>query len=184
MRRTKTVGPYLEVVNRSTWPSAAVRVLAEWVCGREGIGTPRHPYRVIVRGTKLRTLQGTGTREWQNIRIHRRYNPAGGWPRRWRDWRFSFAEEEIYYNRIECLVALMAHEAHHATDGHPSKWVDARGRVRRAEMEFECNRRAQQAAVDLRGQWEELKERIVEEMRLERQARRRRRVRMRLAVAA
>jgi hypothetical protein len=84
-----------------------------------------------------------------------------------KDHRFQWSREETYRSRLEFLIGLMAHEAHHATKGHPKHFL-RNDRVNRAEMEFRCNEAAQRAVADFHDDWPRLLPAIRTAMRRDR----------------
>ncbi|MBP7936867.1 MAG: hypothetical protein KA354_19675 [Phycisphaerae bacterium] len=170
----------IRIVNRSQWPTPALRVLARWVAGREGLGK-NWEYEFVFKSTcRRRSFRGTGGRNGQEVSLSRRYQPHEGWPLLTKDHRFKGAMEEIYRSRLDVLVGLMAHEAHHATDGHPDHFSHG-GRIERAAMEFRCNQVAQEAVTAFRVEWLGLRGRIKRAMQAERDRKQARCPRLRAA---
>lgn len=161
----------LEITNRSRWPDGALRVIAQWVCKRSGLGTDRI-YRLVFRNTTRNTYGGLGGRHEQSVTLHRRYCPPGGqWPYETKDTRFKWSQKEIFRSRLELLVFLVAHEAHHGTnDGHPFN-NRRNGRVRAASMEYRCNQAGLEAVRDFHDEWPRLFGEIKREMRKDRERR-------------
>lgn len=60
------------------------------------------------------------------------------WPLTVKDHRFKWSKPEEYHNRMEVLVMLLAHEAHHATQGHPDRFKVGHA-INRDAMEYQCN---------------------------------------------
>lgn len=89
------------------------------------------------------------------------------WPFTHADPRFKWSKPETYRSRLELLVALIAHEAHHATLGHPDRYRtgNAVKKIDRASMEFRCNRAMGEAAAALHNEWPELRKAIYAAMR-------------------
>lgn len=161
----------LEIVNRSVWPTAAIRIIARWVCRREKLGTRSQPYKILVRSTKRNTWGGRGGRREQRIVIHRRYSPPHGWPYDHTDPRFKHATTHRLNSRVELLVYLLAHEAHHATGGRPSEYArscPSGSRVDKASMEFDCNLAAYRAVRAFRMDWSRLRPQILAAVRKDR----------------
>jgi len=155
------------VVNHSPWPTSALRVLAKWIAEREGLGEAR-AYTFTFRNTRRMQYRGSGTPFGQTITMHRRFDPVTrAWPFRTKDHRFQWSTEEVYRSRLELLVGIMAHEAHHATAGHP-RFFRKNGRLDRATMEFRCNRAGQEAVEALRKDWLTLRAQIRGSMRRDR----------------
>jgi hypothetical protein len=94
------------------------------------------------------------------------------WPYTWKDRRFQWSEEVVYRTRMELLVALMAHEAYHATGGNRDVFRSSKGRIARADMEFQCNRFAMKTVEALRQEWPVLRSKIYRAMRQEREKKR------------
>ena len=159
----------LEITNRSRWPDGALRVISRWVCKRSGLGTDRL-YYLTFRNTTCNTWGGEGCGSRQTVTLHRRYTPPDGWPYETKDKRFKWSQKEVYRSRLELLVFLIAHEAHHAGDGHPFKWYGPdRRRLRAASMEFRCNRAGLEAIRDFRDEWPRLFGEIKREIRKDRE---------------
>lgn len=161
----------LKIINRSTWPSAAINVIVRWVCRRERLGTAEHPYEVLIRNTKKNTWGGRGSRSCQRIWLHRRYQPRDGWPYQVKDPRFKQAPTYSYRSRLELLVMLLAHEAHHAVEGHPDgyrKKGQHGYRIDREAMEYDCNLAGHRAVEAFRQEWPQIRTKIMAAMREER----------------
>ena len=161
----------LEITNRSRWPDGALRVIAKWVCKRSGLGTDRI-YYLTFRHTNCNTWGGLGYRNKQTVTLHRRYQPPDGkWPYETKDKRFKWSQKEVFHSRLELLVFLVAHEAHHGTDdGHPFH-NRRNGRERTASMEHRCNRAGLEAVRDFHDEWPRLFGEIKREMRKDRERR-------------
>lgn len=161
-----------EITNRSQWPDGALRVIARWVCKRSGVGTDRL-YCLTFRHTNCNTWGGFGSRNQQAVTLHRRYLPPGGkWPYETKDKRFKWSQKEVYQSRLELLVFLIAHEAHHGTDdGHPFNNYGPNRRLRAASMEYRCNRAGLEAVRDFHDEWPKLFGEIKREMRKDRERR-------------
>jgi hypothetical protein len=106
----------MKIVNRSQWPTWALKVLCRWVAARSDV--PRR-YTFTFRSTSRGGWRGTGAKFWQTIRLARRYRPAKGWPMTSRYYtagktRSNFPEV-THRTNLELLVGLMCHEARHST---------------------------------------------------------------------
>ena len=154
----------ITITNRSRWPTAALEVLCAWVARREKI---TWPYAFTFRSAGPRTSwNGRGCRDWQSVKLFRREAPKLGWPYTRVDHRFKGAFPEEYGSRLELLVSLIAHEAHHATDGNRGEYRDPlTGRVDNVAMELSCNRAGLDAVDALRREWPRLRGQIVARMR-------------------
>lgn len=158
----------LEITNRSRWPDGALRVISRWVCKRSGVGTDRL-YYLTFRHTACNTWGGLGCRNKQSVTLHRRFQPPDGWPYETKDKRFKWSQKEVYRSRLELLVFLVAHEAHHGTDdGHPFHNYGPNRRLRAASMEYRCNRAGLEAVRDFHDEWPRLFGEIKHEMRKDR----------------
>jgi len=153
----------LTVTNRSEWPSPAIKVLAEWIVKEAGIAWD---YSILVRSCRSQTWGGRGGRRSQRIWFDRRYR--ADWPLHHKDHRFGWSHVQEYRTRMEVLVMLIAHEAYHATGGHPERFKSG-DRINRASMEYRCNKFADETIVKLRVEWPALRCRIYKAMRLDRQ---------------
>lgn len=77
------------------------------------------------------------------------------------DWRMKWSREQTFRCRLELFVFLVAHEAMHATSGHPSKWSrrvrDKHGlmhtRCNTQSMENHCNTRGHEIMTEWREEW-------------------------------
>ena len=123
----------IRITNRSKWPTPFLRVLARWIAKREGLGCDT-PYTFVFRSSKNhRGWRGLGGAHYQVITLHRHFQPRKAWPMTVKDHRFKWSTAEVYNSRLEVLVGLMAHEAHHATGGQPSRFYK-NGRIDNAAM--------------------------------------------------
>ncbi len=161
----------IQIINRSQWPTPALKVLAQWVASRAGIEKDR-PYELTFRSTdRTDWYHGTGNRYRQAVYLNRRFQPASGsWPMTRTDHRFKWATEELYQSRLELLVGLIAHETHHAMGGHPDHFRKGM-RTDKAAMEFRCNRIAQETVAAFRVEWPCLRAKIKRAMRTDRDRR-------------
>ncbi len=161
----------VRVANRSDWPTRFLEVIAKWVAKRERLGVD-DDYEFVVRGTCDSTYCfGRAISDGQKIDFPRRFQPDDGrWPMTIRDRRYRWAQEETYRSRVELLVSLMAHEAHHAAAGHPDNFRK-NGRVNRASMEFRCNQAGMAAVEAFRAEWPALRKKIKRGLRRERRQR-------------
>lgn len=174
----KTRKPKLTLTNRSAWPTPALDVLARWIVKRAGIDWD---YSILVRDCKTNTWGGRGGRFGQRIWLDRHYRRAPGarggvfcpvgcklWPVAHTDRRFQWAHQQTFRTRMEFLVMLLAHEAYHATGGHPGNFVTG-NKINRASMEFRCNRFADEAVAALRVEWPTIRAAIYRAMRRDRE---------------
>lgn len=176
----------VEIINRSDWPDWALDIIIPWIVKRAGINWN---YRVIVRKTKKNIWAGRGGKYAQSIRVHRRYSPgrtsAGRiytevdpdkkevlpkpkkfkWPYQIKEWRFKrLAHEFEIRSRLELLIFLLAHEAHHANGGNRENWRK-NGRVDRVSMEHDCNEEGALAVKEFRQNWEYFRSKFQEKLR-------------------
>lgn len=141
----------LTISNRSRWPDWAIKDIVTWVVKRAGI---TWQYNVQVKHTTLYNWKGRGGLYGQRIWLPRRFQPESGWPLIHSEWRYKDAGcEFVLRSRLELLVYLLAHEAHHATGGNRSKFKTALGRIDRRAMEIECNEEAAIAVQQFRIQF-------------------------------
>jgi len=135
------------VINHSGWPTRALKTLGFWVVSREWLGL-HCDYHLILKNTHRRSwFHGSGNAESQTISLHRRFQPPDGkWPLMKKDRRFKWSTRHVLRSRLELLIYIMAHEAHHARGGSPSHFMKS-GRLDRASMEYRCNA----AAMDRSG---------------------------------
>ncbi len=132
----------ITITNRSAWPDWALRILGPWIAKRAGI---KWSYTILMRGTNRNIWRGRGGYWMQATTIARRYKPRDGWPHTHREWRFKTVDQQMHFrSRLELLVFLLAHEAHHAVD-------DARGKV----AEQDANDAGMRAVIALRDSWRE-----------------------------
>jgi len=148
------------IINRSAWPTPALKVLCGWLLTNAAFDSGQVPYTFVFRSTRtIHTWRGRGSSHGQTITLSRRFQPREGWPWRLRDHRFKWACEEVYRSRLEVLVGLMGHELEHAMEGRPQRFL-TNGRIDRARMEFHCNQAGQRAVEALRRDWPVLRTRI------------------------
>lgn len=174
----------ITIENRSAWSTAAIRVLATWIVKRAGI---TWDYSILIRSCRNDSWHGHGWRSSQEVKLDRHYRRgrcrASGWthlrgaqlwPMKHRDHRFAWSPEYEYRSRLEVLIMLIAHEAYHATGGHPKHFTAERTGQKRFDhdsMEFGCNEFAKTTIEAFRAEWRSvLRPRIVAAMRRERQA--------------
>lgn len=154
----------MKIENRSKWPTPALRVLCKWIAKREQL--PKH-YAFLFRATNDRhSWRGVGWWSRQTVKLSRRH--FGPYPYTKKDHRFKWSVPFQLLSRVETLVYLIAHEAHHSTKGHPSKFETTGGRTDRAGMEFRCNTAGFEAVKALRLEWPTLRTKIYTAMRRER----------------
>jgi hypothetical protein len=155
----------MKIENRSKWPTPALRVLCKWIVKREP-DLPDH-YAFLFRATNDRhSWRGVGWKSRQTVRLSRRH--FGPYPYTKKDHRFKWSVPFEFRSRLETLVYLIAHEAHHSTKGHPREFEKSNGRTDRAAMEFHCNNAGFEAVKALRIEWPTLRTKIYAAMRRER----------------
>lgn len=127
-------------------------VLCRWICTRAGI---TWPYTVWLRHANGR-VGGRGWRNRQKTWYDCRF---GKWPGTIRDTRWAHSPTQIINSRLEHLVFILAHEAAHATIGHPNKFFrkerigHSKLRFDEEAMEFACNRFGMETVEALRKEW-------------------------------
>jgi hypothetical protein len=201
-------GLQLAVINRSLWPTELIEILGTWIAERAGI---RWSYTVCMKSG--RNWHGLGGTRKQDITSHRHFRRYPGselvpwrqtirqfkklWPWTHKDHRYQWAVEHTLDNRLESLVYLIAHEAYHATGGHPKNFrvlprgfilpgtnrppqpgielqraLERHGYTNNASMEFRCNQFGMETVVAFREVWRtELKLKVVKAMRKARERR-------------
>lgn len=90
------------------------------------------------------------------------------WPINNKDRRFQWSHSQHFRTRMEVLVMLLAHEAYHATHGHPDAH-QSNGRTNRDLMEYRCNIFADETIAALRDEWLRLRKKIYTAMRKDRE---------------
>jgi hypothetical protein len=169
----------INIKNSTEWSTAALRVICRFVMDREGLGAG---YSFVFKNAKgIYRYSGNGGRHRQITRINRRFDPRylleprGGkmFPAKIYYGDFKYSQRYEIRSRLELLVSIIAHEAHHATGGHPSKWPgDRRG------MEYACMRAADEAVKEFRKQWPKMYKRFRAVMRTERDREQRQRMKI------
>lgn len=89
------------------------------------------------------------------------------WPLFNKDHRFKWSENQTFLTRLELLVFLIAHEACHATTGHPDQYREA-GQKDVAGMEFHCNAKGYRIIEQFHQEWPTFRPLIYAAMRKER----------------
>jgi hypothetical protein len=152
------------LVNRSGWPDWFARPVIRWVANLAGI---KQPHTLVLVGTSDRLhLAGRyySGRRYVRVRIHRRWQPKGGFPFTTTYWRYRWAMKYPLINRLEGFVDIVAHECFHATGGHPSRFGSDR-----AAMEMACETFSKETVERFRREWPTvLRPRVVAELRRER----------------
>lgn len=157
----------LKIINKSQWPTPALNIIVRWVCRREKLGTKQHPYTVKVSDARKCAWYGDGGRYGQRIHIARRHGNV--WPQVKKDRRLKDASEHSLNSPMEILVYLLAHEAYHATGGHPGQYRKPDGgKVDKQMMEWDCNHVAMRAVESFRAEWPTIRGAIYAAMRAER----------------
>lgn len=87
------------------------------------------------------------------------------WPYENKDHRFKWSDTQSFRSRLELLVFLLAHEACHATTGHPNHHRLGDGRADTAGMEFHCNAKGYRIMEMFRQEWPKLRSLIYAAMR-------------------
>jgi len=169
----------VSIINKSHWPTPAVEIIARWVARAAGI---TWDYTVHLGHTNRRGWYGHGWKYRQESymdRHYRRGKPYWGsptllkhhitserlWPYIHKDHRFQWSEDQTFRSRLEILVYLIAHEATHATTGHPSEYRGTDGRKETASMEFHCNARGYRILEKFREAWPKIRPLIYAAMR-------------------
>lgn len=119
-------------------------------------------YREHEIAPKLRRLWRffAGLRRWDEAQKYPHAIEKGiKWPYIIKDHRFKWSRPEEYRNRLELLVMLIAHEAHHATAGHPAIFTTG-NRTNVASMEFRCNDAGAKAVAAFRADWPMMRDAI------------------------
>ena len=138
----------ITLVNRSGWPDWFARPVVRWVAGLAGI---KEPHTLVLVGTSDRLhLAGRyyAGRRYIRVRIHRRWQPKGGFPFTTTYWRYRWAMKYPLTNRLEGFVDIVAHECFHATGGHPSKFGSDK-----AAMEMACESFSKATVERFRREW-------------------------------
>ena len=176
----------VKVENRSEWATPALEVICPWIAKEAGI---TWDYHFLIRDCKSHSWGGRGGRRSQRLWLDRHYRRTGItwsgpgkrrlfkignatkplWPMDCKDHRFKWSENHVLRTRLELLVYLLAHEAAHATTGHPDKYVEHRAdpqdvrdgldatRVDRAGMEYHCNAKGYRIMEKFRAEWPRLR---------------------------
>lgn len=159
-RMRKQFKAKLEIINRSSWPDGFINIIAPWIIKRAGITSTYHI--TLRRATYKRTWRGRCASHWQTLCCHRRvYRPNELVENK--DSRFVWSAEQKWSGPIETLVFLMAHEAWHATGGHPRHFRN-KGRTDAASMEYRCNKFGIEAVEAFRAEWPTLKLKVRREI--------------------
>ena len=187
----------ITIENRSEWPTPALEVICPWIAKEAGI---TWDYHFLIRDCKSMTWGGRGGKNSQRLWLDRHYNRVGIvwsgpgerrlfkigknpkplWPLTNKDHRFKWSDTQTYRTRLELLVFLLAHEACHATSGHPNEYKDranpedvhigiARDRIDRAGMEFHCDAKGYRIMQKFHDEWPRLRPLIYAAMRKIRQ---------------
>ena len=155
----------LIIENRSLWPDEFVNPVCEWIVARAQI-TWR--YRILLKGGI--NWFGRGGKNEQRSQIHRHHHRAFGffgghkkgtpyvnnkaiYPTEIKDPRFKWSASHQIQNRLEHFVFLIAHEAYHASGGHPSLFKNPNGTTNADSMEFRCNDFGHQTVIAFREYW-------------------------------
>lgn len=135
MGKFKVLSNRVEIVNNSLWPDWAMKVIIPEIVKQTGI---TWDYKVILPLVKDNIWAGRGGRTQQRSRVPRRYKTK--WPHNIVEWRYKDADTIpiVVNSRLELLIFLLAHEAHHANGGNRRNFIRS-GRIDRKSMEIECN---------------------------------------------
>lgn len=160
----------LTVINRTKWPTPAIKILGKWICWHAGI---TWNYQITL-GNSRRGWYGRGGSCSQTTHLDRRYRLK--FPYKIEDSRITNGPTYLVNSRLELLVFLLAHEACHANGGKPSEYRNKETRrVDRQSMEYDCNLFGMETVKALREEWKELRPRIMAAMRRERDQKNRKR---------
>lgn len=133
--------------NRSDWPDEFANVVVPWVCAQAGID---RPYFVDLWPSSGH-WSGRGGWDHQTTLIGRRYYKPDE-VHEHKDHRFKHHDEHVMTGNIEAFVYIVAHEAFHATEGHPDKFTK-NGRCDKVSMEWWCDHWAYRVVKKFRTEW-------------------------------
>ena len=147
----------IRIINRSDWPDWAIEDIGFWIAKRAGI---TWDYKILLKNSKkLSSWAGRGNTHQQKIILPRRF--PGKFSKDIKRWPYAIVENRykdagyfIVKTRLELLIFLMAHEAHHACGGNPRHWqTKGNGRTNNKEMEIDCNDEGAIAVQEFRLAW-------------------------------
>ena len=159
----------ITVINKSRWPTPAIEIIAKWVARAAGI---TWDYKVTL-SDRGHGWNGHGAKHFQRSYFARDFNRRrhgkptimpGLWPYSNKDHRFQWSENQTFRTRLELLVFLLAHEAVHATSGHPNEYRE-KGRTDKAGMEFHCDTRGYRIMQKFHEAWPTIRPLVYAAMR-------------------
>lgn len=128
----------IKIDNRSRWPDEFVDVLVPWICAEAGIDFP-YSVQLAPKG-----WGGTGGRYRQRTHCVRRKRPGHT-----KDGRMKHSERHELRSSVEWFIYIVAHEAYHATKGHPTEFRKG-SRTDVQSMEWWCNHWAYNIVIHYR----------------------------------
>jgi hypothetical protein len=160
----------LKIVNKSDWPTPALKILCEFIGKETGLN---NSYTVIFENFKSNSWwDGWAIREYRRccIKFNRRFKPKCKYPVEWRtDLGNKFPSPLLTANnRIELFVRLITHEMSHLYGAIPKR--PYKGTLKAIKDELFCEHMATLVVDILRRKWPKLRKKIWLAMRKEHDA--------------